>query len=106
MSDIAQTTQLTSGQNMPMPIADWYLFQADRCARLAKATSAVKKRASLQEERKLWLQIAKKVETDKAKIRRCPTGFRRRKKKIAPAGMLTELPSSAAASPKRPAAPF
>jgi len=37
---------------------EWYLSKADQCSRLAKAAANSRKRAELQSEGRLWLEMA------------------------------------------------
>jgi hypothetical protein len=65
-------------QTARMAIIDWYVYQAERCSNLAKEASDPDKRATFEQERKLWLQIAEKIENDPAVIRQLSAGMRMR----------------------------
>ncbi len=50
-----------------MSLVDWYLHKADQCARLAPGTTDRRQLAGFEDERKLWLQMAKQAENGEAR---------------------------------------
>jgi hypothetical protein len=50
-----------------MSLAGWYLYKAGQCARLAKDATDPRKRLDFETERKLWLQIAERIEMDEVR---------------------------------------
>ena len=48
-----------------MSLVDWYRYKADQCARLAKEATDPRKRASYNEEQKLWLKLVAETEREK-----------------------------------------
>jgi hypothetical protein len=51
-----------------MSVAAWYHQKAEQCARLAKDASEPRQRSDFETERKLWLQIAEKIERDETAL--------------------------------------
>ena len=45
-----------------MSLAGWYLNKAHECARMAKDAADPQRRSNYEEEQKLWLQIAERIE--------------------------------------------
>ena len=45
-----------------MSVTQWYHRRAEQCARLANATADLRRRAELESERQLWLEIAAAIE--------------------------------------------
>ena len=56
-----------------MRLTYWYLYKADHCGRLAKAATDADKRASYEEEQKVWLvALAEHLEPDDDSHRTIP----------------------------------
>jgi hypothetical protein len=47
-----------------MSVTQWYHRRAEQCARLANVTADLRRRAELENERNLWLEIAAAIEKD------------------------------------------
>jgi hypothetical protein len=50
-----------------MSLVDWYLHKANQCARLAQGTTDRRQLARLEDEGKLWLQMAQQAENGEAR---------------------------------------
>lgn len=65
---IAQTAVGRLIQNPSMSVAAWYHQKAKQCAQLAKDAIEPRQRSDFETERKLWLQIAEKIERDETAL--------------------------------------
>ena len=62
-----------------MRLAHWYLYKADQCRGLAKAATDADKRASYEEEQKVWLvALAEHLKPDNDSHRTIPAVRARR----------------------------